>query len=194
MFCVIETWLRAAGDEAKCRELSHPGYTTTSFSRPSRGGGIAFVVSDSLRPYATFESEFSFHHSSFELCQLTLAFQHTHLIIFCLYRPPPNKKNQLTDAMFIEQFQDFFEYASTLKGKLLVVGDFSFHFDSPSNVRTSKLQDIISTFHLSQSVTLLIHIHGHIIDWVLRKEEECILKSLSVDSILTTDHSCVVLP
>ena len=28
VFCVTETWLRAAGDEARCKDLSRPGYTT----------------------------------------------------------------------------------------------------------------------------------------------------------------------
>ena len=96
--------------------------------------------------------------------------------------------------MFIEHFPDLLEYANTLKGKLLVVGDFNFHFDSLLNVHTSKLQDIISIFHLSQTVISSTHIHGHTIDWVLHGEEECILKSLSADSILLSDHSSNLKP
>ena len=39
-----------SGDEAKRSDLSPPGYRTHSFPRPSCGGGIAFVVADSLAP------------------------------------------------------------------------------------------------------------------------------------------------
>ena len=64
------------------------------------GGIITFIVSNNLCPYATFTSEFASAHSSFELSQLTPAFEQTHLNIFCSYRPLPSKKTQLTDVIF----------------------------------------------------------------------------------------------
>ena len=48
---LTETWLRQAGDEAKCADLAPPGFTAKSFPRSSRGGGLAVVLKDSLVPH-----------------------------------------------------------------------------------------------------------------------------------------------
>eukprot|EP00745_Piridium_sociabile_P040659 TRINITY_DN786_c0_g1_i8.p1 TRINITY_DN786_c0_g1~~TRINITY_DN786_c0_g1_i8.p1 ORF type:complete len:1132 (+),score=124.07 TRINITY_DN786_c0_g1_i8:119-3397(+) len=193
ILCLTETWLRGAGDEPKCRDLAPPGYSTVSFPRATTtcGGGIAFVVSDKLLPHTTFSSTFPFNHASFELSQLSLSLPQSHLNVFCLYRPPPNKKNKLSDAMFIEQLPEFLEYANSLPGSLLIVGDFNFHFDSPTQFYTSKVIDIISMFNLSQSVTEPTHNRGHIVDWVLFRDDDCLLKSTAVDQTLSSDHHCV---
>lgn len=46
-----------AGNEAKCRDLVPPGYTTTSFPHvtSNHGGGIAFIVCDHLQQLSTLE-------------------------------------------------------------------------------------------------------------------------------------------
>ena len=194
VLCVTETWLRAAGDEAKCRDLSPPGHTTTSFPRSTStcGGGLAFVVSDRLLPHSTFTSDFPFNHTSFELAQLSLSLGQSHLNVFCLYRPPPSKKNKLTDSLFVEEFPDFLEYANSLKGSLLIVGDFNFHFDNPTQLYTAKILDIICSFDLCQSVSEPTHARGHIVDWVVYREEDALLKSTTVDHNLSSDHYCVL--
>ena len=56
---LTETWLRSAGDEAKCEDLTPPGYSLISFPRDTltsnmRGGGIAFIVKESLKKNAVF--------------------------------------------------------------------------------------------------------------------------------------------
>ena len=48
---ITETWLRRAGDEAKCADLAPPGFTAKLFPRSSRGGGLALVLKDSLLPH-----------------------------------------------------------------------------------------------------------------------------------------------
>ena len=98
VLCLTETWLLPSGDEAKCSDLSSPGYRTLSFPCPSHGGGIAFVVADSLAPFLSVTTDFSFPHSSFELSQLTFSLPQRSLHIFCLYRPPPNRK-KLTQGL-----------------------------------------------------------------------------------------------
>ena len=70
---LTETWLLPSGDDAKCSDLSPPGYRTLSFPCPSRGGGIAFVVADSLAPFLSVTTDFSFPHSSLELSQLPVS-------------------------------------------------------------------------------------------------------------------------
>ena len=60
---LTETWLRPAGDEAKIADLASPGYSVLSFPRSAggsgaKGGGIAFVIRDSLKPHVATTSSF----------------------------------------------------------------------------------------------------------------------------------------
>ena len=101
MMFLVETWLKARGDEAVCADLTPSGYAVKSLPRPAgRGGGLAVVYRDSLAPHLTFKSSFSFDHPSFELLQVTLTSSHKVLHFMCLYRPWPTSKNKLTEVMF----------------------------------------------------------------------------------------------
>ena len=57
----------------------------------------------------------------------------------------------------MEQFPDLLEYNTTLKGCSLIVGDFNFHYDVPTNTYTSRLIDHLDSFNLCQSVTTPTH-------------------------------------
>ena len=191
VLCITETWLLPSGDEAKCSDLSPPGYRTLSFPRRSRGGGIAFVVADLFVPFLSVITDFSFPHSSFELSQLTFSLPQCSLHIFCLYRPPPNRKNHLKDSFFMEQFPDLLEYNS-LKGCSLIVGDFDFHYDVPTNTYTSRLIDLLDSFNLGQSVTTPTHRSGHILDWVIHRKDDDTLLSATISPTLQSDHCSVL--
>ena len=99
LFFVTETWLSAQGDEAKTAELAPSGFDVKSFPRQSRsrGGGIATVYKSTLGSSITFKTSFDFTHTSFEVVQASITLQHNTLYFFCLYRPPPNRRNNLTD-------------------------------------------------------------------------------------------------
>ena len=101
-FFVTETWLSAQGDEAKTFELAPSGFDVKSFPRQSRsrGGGIATVYKFTLGSNITFKTNFDFAHTSFEVVQASITLQHNTLHFFCLYRPPPNRRNNLTDYVY----------------------------------------------------------------------------------------------
>ena len=103
--CVTETWLSAQGDEAKTVELAPSGFDVKSFQRQSRsrGGGIATAYKSTLGSNITFKTNFDFTHTSFEVVQASINLHHNILHFFCLYRPPPKRRNNLTDSMFTEQ-------------------------------------------------------------------------------------------
>ena len=123
VLCFTETWLLPSGDEAKCYDLL-PLATGLSASLVLH----VAVASPSLSPIRSLPfcvtADFSFPHSSFELSQLTFFLPQRSLHISCLYRPPPNRKKQLKDSLFVEQFPDLLEYKNSLKGCSLIVGDF----------------------------------------------------------------------
>ena len=133
LFFVTETWLSAQGDEAKTAELAPSGFDVKSFPRQSRsrGGGIAAVYKSTLGSNITFKTNFDFAHALFEVVQASITLQHNTLHFFCLYRHPPNRRNNLTDSMFTEQLPDFLDYVNSLPGFVCLVGDMNIHFDNP---------------------------------------------------------------
>ena len=81
---MTETWLSAQGDEAKTAELAPSGFDVKSFPRQSRsrGGGIATVYKSTLGSNITFNSNFDFTHTSFEVVQASITLQHNTLHFF----------------------------------------------------------------------------------------------------------------
>ena len=129
---MTETWLSAQGDEAKTVELAPSGFEMKSFPRQSRsrGGGIATVYKSTLGSNITFKTNFDFTHTSFEVVQASITIQHYTLHFFCLYRPAPNRQNNLTDSMFTEQLPDLLDYVNNITGFVCLVGDMNIHFDN----------------------------------------------------------------
>ena len=194
---LTETWLRPAGDEAKIADLAPPGYSVLSFPRSAggsgaKGGGIAFVIRDSLKPHVATTSSFPVHHPCFETAQLTLTYNKQLTNLFCIYRPPPSKKNKFSDSMFFDQFSDFLEHSDSLPGKTLLMGDFNFHFENVENKNSRKLHDIIDMFNLTQSVSEPTHNQGHLLDLVFSKQSDNILTSTKLHHGLTSDHTAIL--
>ena len=99
LFFVTETWLSAQGDEAKTVELAPSGFDVKSFPRHSRsrGGGIATIDKSTLGTNITFKPNFDFTHASYEIMQASITIQLNTLHFFCLFRPPPIRRNNLTE-------------------------------------------------------------------------------------------------
>ena len=101
-FFVTETRLSALCDEAKTAELAPSGFDVKPFPRQSRsrGDGIATVYKSTLGSSITFKTNFDFTYTSFEVVQASITLQHNTLHFFCQYRPPPNRRNNLTEYVY----------------------------------------------------------------------------------------------
>ena len=60
----------------------------------------------------------------------------------------------MADSLLVEQFRALLECSNTIKGRLLLVGDFDFHFDTSSDIYTARLIDLLDAFRLAQAVTV----------------------------------------
>ena len=194
---LTETWLRPAGDEAKIADLASPGYSVLSFPRSAggsgaKGRGIAFVIRDSFKPHVATTLSFPVHHPCFETAQLTLTYNKQLTNLFCIYSPPPSKKNKFSDSMFFNQFSDFLEHCDGLPGKTLLMGDFNFHSENVENKNSRKLHNIIDMFNLTQSVSEPTHNQGHLLDLVFSKQSDNILTSTKLHHGLTSDHTAIL--
>ena len=106
---LCETWLRQEGDESDCAALTPPGFCLRSFPRMSgAGGGLAVLYRNSLtKNIAVSTRDFVF--TAFEICEVRISLDSHIVVFFNVYRPPPSRKNKLTNAMFLEQFIDLLE-------------------------------------------------------------------------------------
>ena len=165
LFHATETWLSAQGDEAKTVELAPSGFDVKSFplQSRSRGGGIATVYKSTLGSNITFKTNFDFTHTSFKVVQASITLQHNTLHFFCPYRPPPNRRNNLTDSMFTEQLPDL-DYVNILQGFVCLVGDINIHFDNPLQSLTKQTLTTLSLHNLVQFINKPTNRCNHIID------------------------------
>ena len=189
---LTETWLRARGDDARCSDLTPAGYSIRSFPRPSRGGGLAVIFHDRYSSHISFTTSFPFDHSSFELARVSLAMTEQSVNFFCVYRPPPSRKNKQTDSMFVAQLHSLLEHCNSLHGSSIVLGDFNVHYDNPLNPTTSRVMDLLTTFNLTQAVSQPTHDKGHILDWLLHTSDDHLVQSTSVSHSIASDHACVI--
>ena len=125
-----------------------------SFPRQSRsrGGGIATVYKSTLGSNITFKTNFDFTHTSFEVVQASITLQHNTLHFFCPYRPPLNRRNNLTNCLFTEQLPDLLHYVNNLPGFVCLVGDMNIFFDNPLQ---SLNKQILTTFSLYSLVQVI---------------------------------------
>ena len=159
------------------------GFVVKSFPRQSRsrGGVIATVYKSTLGSIITFKTNFDFTHTSFEVVQASITLQHNTLHFFCLYRPPPNSQNNLTDSMFTEQLPDVLDYVNNLPGFVCLVGDMNIHFDNPLQSLTKQTLTTLSLYNLVQVISQVIkptYKCSHIIDWVVVRPDDDVIKNL----------------
>ena len=181
---MTETWLSAQGDEAKIAELAPSGFDVKSFPRQSRsrGGGIATVYKSTLGSSITFKTSFDFTHTSFEVVQASITLQHNTLHSFCLYRPPPNRRNNLTDSMFTEQLSDLLDYVNSLPGLVCLVGYMNIHFDNPLQSLTKQTLSTLSLYGLVQVINkpthrCVISLTGLLFDLTMTSIENLLLQT-----------------
>ena len=109
---MTESWLSSNGEKAKTVELAPIGFDVKSFPRQSRsrGGGIATIYKSTFGYNITLKKYIDFTHTSFEVVQASITLLHNILHFFCLYRPTPNRQNNLIFSMFTEQLPDLLDY------------------------------------------------------------------------------------
>ena len=188
-----ETWFNELGDEGLCAELAPKNYTAISYPRSNHGGGLAVVFKNTLEKKISIKTDFEFSHRSFEVFNLVLKTSNRPIIFWNIYRTFPRKsKNNLSDQDFHDEFPEILNLCNEKSNcDHIILGDFNFHFDDLRNSNTKKMIDLLDIFDLTQLVTTPTHKAGHIIDWVISKQNDNIAKNTSIVYDLISDHYCI---
>lgn len=130
-------------------------------------------------------------YSSFEYMETLIRSPSTVLRIGVVYRPPPSAENGLTVNMFFDEFADLFERLAVSSGKLVLLGDFNFHVDDPTNPQAARFLDLLDCYNLKQHITGPTHKANHTLDLVITRSCEDMIYSWSSMDPQLSDHKVI---
>lgn len=167
-------------------ELTPKSYLFDHISRKGRGGGVAILYKKSFKSKCISFTKFK----SFKAMGFTLL-SALKISIFVVYRPPPSSRNKLTNQMFFYVFSKFLEQFSTSSGSFLLVGDFNFHVEDPTNSLTSNFLGLLNIINLTQLVTQPTYNGKHILDCIVIRSGDNIVENVKTFDPVIYDHLAV---
>ena len=116
-----------------------------------------------------------------------------HIRLLILYRLLSSKKCHITSNMFFDEFEPLMHrYCATESGRLLLVGDVNFHLDDPSDCDSSRFLDLLYSLDLVQHVKEPTHNRGHLLDAVISRQTDDLVKTTSLYNPGVSDHYIVI--
>ena len=186
---ITETWI-SENDQVEQGDLKPSGYDYQHIPRKSRqGGGIAVIYRSTaklklLKP--------AFQPDSFELLEAYLTSGNQTIILVIVYCPQrPDPDQYVPTSVFMDEFKHVINRHISSPNKLLVLGDFNFHMDIPSDPDTKKLQSILKDTGLEQQVHEPMHILGHTLDLIITRKSDTLVSNIKVD-MLISDHFTIL--
>ena len=92
----------------------------------------------------------------------------------------------------MSELSTFLEQIVIYTGHLLILGDFDFHADRPSDTAARKFLDLLNAFYLVQYVKEPTHTSGHTLDSVITRSSETIVRDLATQDAGISDHEAVI--
>ena len=183
---LTESWLSPIGDEPTFNHLTPEGYTSISFPRDHRRGGGIFIT---YRRSLNIAAHKLNNYNTFESCECHVQLGNKPIIFICVYRPPRSKKNKFSSNEFFSEFQSLIDYFNMKKIRPIVIGDFNFHYDIPTDADVIKAKSMFSASGLTQIVNKPTHIKNHILDWIVTDiSSRDLIRNLSVEDKCLSDH------
>jgi len=80
----------------------------------------------------------------------------------------------------LKEFLEFVDSLATNNGHMLIVCDFNISWDWERNADTKQLADILRSAYLRQHVQERTHINRHILDIVISRDDDNLIKGVCV--------------
>jgi exonuclease III len=187
--CAIqETWLCKGEKDRLTRANVVPnGYSLIDVPRSSgrNGGGVAVIYKSGLKVKHGRKNTLS----SFDYVELLLSGSSV-IRLVVVYRPPSTSKSGKPVQVFFDEFAEFIDGSTLMSGKLLLVGDFNFHFKNLGNRDAQQFRDILCGFNLQQHVGTPTHKKNHLLDLVITINDDIDIMNLQVGPFFS-DHSSI---
>ena len=187
IFAVTETWLRDDNTFSLADVCPKEYYFYHIPRKNSRGGGVGVLLKQNIRMKTQPQRQFT----SFEYIDVIVNCSNSSTRMVTIYRPPPSKKNQLNNTLFLEEFSKLMEQLIIVPGNLLIVGDFNYHVDNTTNPETIKFNKILEMFNLQQHVNGPTHKKGHTLDLILTRIGDRLVTNIEIHDPMLLDHLAV---
>ena len=70
----------------------------------------------------------------------------------------------------------------------MITGDFNFHLDNPSDRAAARFRVMLDVFDLKQHVKNSTHKNGHILDLVITRSGDQLVRNVRVSDLVMSDH------
>ena len=137
------------------------------------GLGVLYKSTLKLRLIPSSFSSINFEHA-------ILADKLRNILYVVVYRPPPSKENCLKTSEYLNDFDDFLTFINSFGSKILMLGDFNIHVDTPNKWDAKRFLMSIETAGLYQHIHEPTHKDGHTLDLILTRPEDNLVKCTSV--------------
>src|SRR5208282_675939 len=170
----------------RCIEVARPAQPTT---RPAAaefgnlGGGVALIHRDNLKSKRLISD---FTPATFEYVASFLSAADTCIAVVVVYRPG----SQPVCGKFFVELTSVLEALAVYSCDVVLTGDFSIHVDDATDPHATRLDDVLRSFGLVQSVVGPTHVGGHTIDLVITRSDQP-RPTVDVDLPDVSDHSLV---
>ena len=121
-------------------------------------------------------------YSSFENIVISISVSGRTLLLASIYHPPG-----LCSSIFLDEFMSFGCFLSSVDCNNFICGDFNIHVDVPCT-DSYKLESLLESCNLRQSVKNTTHLHGHILDLILSPSDQDMCVHVDVCEFIS-DHA-----
>ena len=181
MFAITETWY-TVNDMPHKAEIILPGYKLLDHPRTARSsGGTALLFRDNIIVQKVDGGE----RRSFEFSEWLLQYCYSKLRIIIVYRPPYSVVHPIAASAFFDEFSTYLESIVMSPEPLLIVGNFNFHVDIPTDPNALRFLEL-SSMGLDQHVDKPTHISGHILDQIITRNSDTLLSTSPVTDYFPT--------
>ena len=113
-------------------------------------------------------------------------------LCICLYlslNPPPLFSSWAVFFHFLDEFMSFVCFLSSVDCNYFICGDFNIHVDVPCT-DSYKLESLLESCNLTQSVNNTTHLHGHILDLILSPSDQDMCIHVDICEFIS-DHAVI---
>ena len=188
IFSITEIWL-TQNDTAVCKEITPNGYRLFHCPRTDRrGGGTALLCRESLHVRRLSAGE----KTSFEFSEYMIDGLSLQLRLVIVYRPPYSAAHPVTSSTFFPEFSEYLESLVLSKVPICISGDFNVHLDVSDDADTIAFADLLESLCLTQHVKSPTHVMGHILDLIITRSSDNIIKGTPSPDCFLSDHCSVL--
>ena len=179
--CLTETHIRTTDSDSFLHSLTPDGFSLIHRPRSTGiGGGVGFFICESYKCRKVDTS----NYSSFENIVITVSVPGRTLFLASIYRPPGP-----CSSIFLDEFMSFVCFLSSIDGNYFIYGDFNIHVDVPC-ADSYKLESLLESCNLTQSVNNTTHLHCHILDLILSPSDQDMCMHVVVCEFIS-DHAVI---